>query len=76
MALKKPVATIFCTADFRTDRCPAQIAGTEHPTVSSVCLTCEHAEVKLHSRGKWVVEIRDRDADLPRQDQDLSEFVE
>jgi hypothetical protein len=74
MALKKPVVTLFCEADFRTDRCPAKIAGNDYPTVQAACMGCEYMAIKLHGRGKTVAEIRENEANLPRRDKDLAEI--
>ncbi len=59
----KPIATVLCTADFRTDRCPASIQDNGHKTVLSACLRCEHARVRHFARGQAVAEIGDKAAD-------------
>ena len=50
--IAKPIATVLCTADFRTDRCPAAISCNEHKTVLAACLRCEHARVHHFARGQ------------------------
>jgi len=61
--IEKPIAVLYCTADFRKDRCPAQIQDNEHVTATSACLRCEHAKIRHFKRGKMVAEIGKKDTD-------------
>ena len=63
MPLKKPVATMYCTADFRTDRCPAQIKNNGCRTVQAACGLCPYVRFELHRRGKIVAEIGDKEVE-------------
>jgi hypothetical protein len=54
--IAKPIGTLYCTADLRKDRCPAQIADNEHVTAMSACLRCEHSRLRAFKRGVLVSE--------------------
>jgi hypothetical protein len=53
----KPVAAIYCFADFRHDRCPAKIEGNDYNTDISACLVCSFSRIKHFKRGQRVSEI-------------------
>lgn len=55
--IEKPIGVIYCTADFRKDRCPAKIQDNEHVTATSACLMCEHSKIRHFKRGKAVAGI-------------------
>jgi len=61
------MAVLYCTADFRTDRCPAKIEDNEHVTATSACLRCEYAKIRHFKRGKAVAEIGKKDTDEKKE---------
>lgn len=64
---EKPIAILYCTADFRTDRCPAQIPDNDHITATSACLRCEHSKIRHFKRGKVVAELGKKDTDEKKE---------
>jgi len=65
--IEKPIGVIYCTADLRTDRCPAKIADNDHITVTSACLRCEHSKVRHFKRGRVVAEAGKKDTDEKKE---------
>ena len=63
----KPIAMMRCTADLRSDRCPAKIRGNAHDTVLSACLHCEHGRVTHCARGSVIAEIGGKAADETKE---------
>lgn len=67
MTIEKPIGVIYCTADLRTDRCPAKIEDNDHITVTSACLRCEFSKVRHFKRGRIVAEAGKKDADEEKE---------
>ena len=63
----KPIAVLYCTADFRTDRCPAKIQDNDYVTATSACLQCEHSKIRHFKRGKVVAELGKKDTDEKKE---------
>ena len=57
----KPVAAIYCVADFRNDRCPAKIEGNDYHTAVAACLVCSFSRIKHFKRGQQVSAIREKE---------------
>lgn len=62
-SIEKPIAVLYCTADFRKDRCPAMIQDNDHVTATSACLGCEFSKIRHFKRGKAVAEAGNKDTD-------------
>ena len=65
--IEKPIGVIYCTADFRTDRCPAKIQDNEHSTATSACLNCEHSKIRHFKRGMIVAEAGKKETDEKKE---------
>ena len=59
--IEKKIVTVYCTADFRSDRCPAMIRDNDHATVISACLRCEHSTNRLSMRGETIAEVGNKE---------------
>jgi len=67
MSREKPIAVLYCTADFRKDRCPAQIQDNDHVTATSACLKCEHSKIRRFKRGAVVATAGNKETDEPKE---------
>ena len=71
----KPVAAIYCYADFRNDRCPAKIEGNEYRTDLSACLVCGFSKIKHFKRGQQVSEIGKKEMQEPKKWLSTAEII-
>lgn len=71
----KPVATIYCYADFRNDRCPAKIAGNDYHSAVAACLACSFSRIKHFKRGQKVSEIGKKEVQEPKEWLSTAEIV-
>ncbi len=65
--IEKPIAVLYCTADFRKDRCPAKIQDNDHVTATSACLRCEFSKIRHLKRGKIVAEVGKKETDMEKK---------
>ncbi len=63
----KPVAVIYCYADFRNDRCPAKIEGNDYTSAVAACLACSFSKIKHFKRGQKVSEIGKKEMQEPKE---------
>lgn len=63
----KPIATLYCYADFRCDRCPAKIEGNDYHTDVAACLACSFSRIKHFKRGQQVSEIGKKEMQEPKE---------
>jgi|LGVE01.1.fsa_nt_gb hypothetical protein len=65
--IEKPIAVLYCAADFRTDRCPAKIQDNDYVTATSACLNCEYSKIRHFKRGMIVAEAGNKGTDEKKE---------
>ena len=71
----KPVAAIYCFADFRHDRCPAKIEGNDYNTDISACLGCSFSRIKHFKRGQQVSAVGNKEMQEPKEWSNTAEIT-